>query len=63
MQSKLPLATTYNAKSEWSLTEGGRLRVFYEDECEHSDFMERIYRMQLLGSNVGKSIWFLKFIL
>ena len=44
----------------WVATRVKLQGIFYEDKCAHIYFLKRIYCMQLLGFNMGKSTLFPK---
>ena len=47
----------------WVATRVKLQGIFYEEKCGHIYFLKRIYCMQFLGFNIGKSTLFLKFLL
>lgn len=46
-----------------SLTRALLHKVFYEEKCGQTYFLERIFCMQFLCSSIGKSVLFLKVLL
>lgn len=51
------------AYARWSLTRALLHKVFYEEKCGQTYFLERIICMQFLCFSIGKSVLFLKVLL
>ena len=47
----------------WVATRVELQGIFHEEKCGHIYFLKRMYCMQFLGFNMGKSTLFLKFLL
>lgn len=69
VQSNFPQATTSKceelvvAYARWSLTRALLHKVFYEEKCGQTYFLERIICMQFLCFSIVKSVLFLKVLL